>query len=251
MATLTVFPDEDTESTSVDGRVFRGSVNEVWADIHDGAGNGSTDNAASNICIFLDASATTDRWENITRAIFIFDATALGSLDVISSAVLSLKPAASPIDTFTASQDYTIVSANPASSTALANADYDFTDFGTTEFIDARVDVSSVVSGTYEDHTLNASGIANISDTAVSKFGVLMDMDFDNTDGWENNKESGVNFYQADQADTTSDPKLVITYSVTASGPATLKTLDTVALASIKTVNGVAIASVKTIDTAA
>jgi len=75
--------------------------------------------------------------------------------------------------------------------------------------------------------------------------------------GWSANNDLtviGYNYansygrYYDYEGGSANAPKLTITYTASASGPANLKTFDGLAKASVKTINGLAIASVKSVD---
>jgi hypothetical protein len=68
----------------------------------------------------------------------------------------------------------------------------------------------------YNDFTFNATGIGNVSKTGFSKFGVRNpNYDVANTPPtWSSGVTSHMQCYFSDEAGTTSDPKLVVTYSL-------------------------------------
>lgn len=216
MATITtIYPDYDGKAgaATTDGRVYETTV-ATWATIRAAAGDGASPSASSNEGFFMETTAVTDEFKSLGRYIVLFDASVVPTGDTISSAVISIKSATAPTDTFTTSQEYTVASSNPASNTTLAASDFDIADFGTTEFIDTRKDLSTLTAGAYEDHTLNSAGISNISKgSGVSKFAFMLAGDFDNVNLWEANKGAAANFYQAGtSANTSNDPKIVITH---------------------------------------
>jgi len=65
-------------------------------------------------------------------------------------------------------------------------------------------------AGTYNDFTLNANGISNISKTGITYFGARDSLDTANTTPTGNNNW---NFNSSNGAGTTTDPKLVVTYT--------------------------------------
>ena len=77
---------------------------------------------------------------------------------------------------------------------------------------------------TYNDFTLNSSGITGISKTGITKFGLREENDRANTDSATNNNNR-IDFRAADAAGTTSDPKLTGT-----SAAATVAAGGTIAL---------------------
>lgn len=234
MSTLTVYSDAgDPGSTTCDG-VIRYLSSATWAEARDAAsGNDISATATSAILV----QSTWGGVYYVGRGFFLFDASALTAAANISSAVISFAASAAGVTNADTTAAH-IVSCTPASNTTLELADY--SQIGATSF--ASMNLSSWVDtdGTYNDFTLDANGIANISKTGISKFATRNSRDLNDS------AATGINAlqcYYADQTGTTKDPKLVITYSSTA-----IKTFNGIAIASVKTINGVAIASVKTIN---
>lgn len=87
------------------------------------------------------------------------------------------------------------------------------------EFLKADGSLNAVNGGWgggYNNFTLDANGIANVSLTGISKFWTRLNWDTDNSFGgtWSSNKSSYYNSYLADQTGTSNDPKLTITYTL-------------------------------------
>lgn len=211
--TLTVYPDANPESTSVDGWCRFSSVEATWPTLVGGAGSDANDSADPSIVWDTQESPTTDRWGQIVRSFFLFDTSALTASATISNAVLSLR-GTSKADNSAITPDLNIYSSAPASNTALVGGDYD--SIGSTAFSTAITYASYSTTG-YNDFTLNASGISNISKTSISKFGAR-NASYDAANvapTWANNTgQNRLNANFADAAGTTTDPKLVITYTL-------------------------------------
>lgn len=239
MATLTVYP-------SLDGVVQRGSVSETWATIKAGAGNAHDNTVASNDAAYLVANpGVADRWAKISRGIFLFDTSAMGSGATVTAAVMSLY-IYDKNQTATGTSAFDIYASTPASTSALADAD--FTQVGSTSQTGAATTYASVTVGAYWDNTFNATGRGNVSTTGISKFG-CREVNFDvgaGTPTWSADPAlAGISCRQSEYAATTNDPKLVVTY--TPAGPAGVKTINDIAVAPIKTWGGVSLQSIKTI----
>lgn len=208
MATLTVFPDPHTESTSVDGFAHRGDVNETFAALRAGAGTLAVSDGATEYIARLFASTTTDQFKRLTRGVFLFDTSALTADATVSAETLSIYLFA--LTTGLGTTSLQVVASTPASDTDLVAADY--AELGTTSF--ASLAFGSVADAAYNDLTLNASGLAAISKTGITKYGTRTEWDragsFDGS--WSSDANTGVAARFADTADTTSDPKLVLTY---------------------------------------
>ena len=206
--TLTVY---STPGSTVSGQVFRyvPSSPEAFSTIRAGAGNGSAYAGGGNLVAKLWADTSTDDYQMLSRGIFLFDTSALTAEATISAATISLYGALK--DTGLGASEVDVVSSTPASDTAVANGDY--ANLGSTVF--ASLASGSYTTEQYNDFSLNASGIANISKTGNSKFGIRINWDTDNSFGgsWGSNVISGYTFYDGGTAGTGKDPKLVVTYT--------------------------------------
>ena len=85
----------------------------------------------------------------------------------------------------------------------------DYGGFGSTEFATA-IAISTITTG-FENFTLNASGIANINKSGISKFGARS---LDDVDGVAPTGLNYSDFFFADQSGVDSDPKLVAEHDV-------------------------------------
>ena len=206
--TLTVYPAAGANSP-VDGYVARGLVSETFATIHDGAGNSFSD-TSEDLYAYLEASSTSNQYADLERSIICWDTSALGASVEISSAIISLWDRGVK-NIGLGNDNIHICASTPASTSSLAASDY--ANLGTTSF--ASLDVASHTSNAYNDFTLNASGLANISKTGISKFGVRLGWDLNNsfTGVWAANDATFILYGAADIAGTTNDPTLVVTYS--------------------------------------
>lgn len=232
----TFYPDASPETSSVDGYTYK-SGGGTYASVHDASNaDDATDNGTSQ-------TLRNNTSFEVLRMIFVFDTSSIPDTDTIDSAVASFYPSAA--GSSANSESVSLVEATTASNTALAVGDYD--GYGTTKLA-SDITMASWSTGAYKDFTLNGTGIALISKTGTTKLGLRTSGDVSNTAPTGANT-AGV--YFADQTGTTNDPKLVVTHSASASGPANLKTRNTTAKASIKTINSTAIANVKTINTIA
>lgn len=215
-STLTAFPDANPESTTVDGIVAQAfGATLSWANIRTAAGNYSDDTSSSEAIVRIVANTgTSDVWDGNNRAIFLFDTSALTSSASISAATLSLF-GTSKQDGLSITPNYDIYPSTPASNTALVNADY--AQVGTTSQTGSPIAYGSFSTSAYNDSAFNATGLGNISKTGISKFGVR-NASYDAAGvapTWSSTatpSELRINF--ADQAGTTNDPKLVVTYTV-------------------------------------
>lgn len=219
--TSTFYPDPNVESTSVDGLVRGTTVNQTWAAKIAETGSDAFDALTGDASILMTSGGTTNQWNELRRGIFIFDTSAIADTDTIDSGTFSLASAliagATKADNLSITPDTALVSSAPASNTALVAGDFD--SLGTTEFA-TRISYAnwSASDAVYNDFTLNASGLSNISKTGVSKFGVRNgNYDLDAVaPTWSGSVSSFMRHYYADQTGTANDPKLVVVHSAAA-----------------------------------
>lgn len=214
LTTLTVYPDGGNPgTTSMDGTIVKS--NAVWATAHDAA-SGDTATQADTANSHASNSFIAATYL-IRRGFFLFDTSALTSTAIISAAILSFAAQGSVAndDDVTSTN---IVSSTPASSTVLATSD--FSQVGTTVFATKLNSAWNSTNGTYNDFTLDANGIANISKTGISKFATRNSLDVTNVAPGVGNSDS-ISTYMADQTGTATDPKLVITYTLASVSPST------------------------------
>lgn len=212
--TVSVFyPDADPETTSCDGRADTGFGNDLsFSAIRAMAGAGAS--TSGGLGPQLTASSTTDQFEYLSRAFLLFDTSSLPDTDVVSAAVISVQRVDGGGSTGLGDTTSDIVSSTPASDTNIVAADYGqtgSTNFGTGPAISA---MSS--NDTYYDWTLNASGIAAVTTTGVSKFGMRFSWDRAGsfTGSWSNSAVTNFALKSTEQtAGTTEDPKLTVTHA--------------------------------------
>jgi hypothetical protein len=216
MATLTVYPDPHPETTSMSISVGLNSAASAWATLRDATDGGYVDISDYPVKCYM--SATTNKWDEIKRTFLLFDTSALTASATISAATISLKGDGSTTYDQEGTAQLGIVATTPASNTSATTADYD--QFGTTELA-TRVDFGSWSTSAYNDLPLNATGIAAISKTGVSKFGARISWDTDNAEPtWNATKKINTLSWVRPSATSSTDPKLVITYTLPATSNA-------------------------------
>ena len=210
--TLTVYPVAGA-NTPVDGRVGYTTPELTWANIRANAGNFAAVSDVFETVIWLQGGATTNYFGYLLRGIFLFDTSALTANAVISSATISFF-GKDKSDTLGATPTIALLASTPANTNNLVTADN--TAFGTTRLADTDLTYAGFSTTGYNDFTLNAAGLANISKTGISKFGIKEGKyDLDNaTPPWTANLLYHFQVYFADEAGTTNDPKLVVTYTI-------------------------------------
>jgi hypothetical protein len=211
-ATLTVYPDTGTGGTTVDGYLGRNIIaGDTWAAIRDGAGTVANTGSSPEFHAQIKAYTSTDKWESIHRSIFTFDTSPIGSGGTVNSAVFSLKlnSKADPDSWGTA---FNIFSASPSSDNALVFSDYG--QLGTTGYSTAKA-YADMTAGSYNDFTLNATGVAAINKSGITKLGGR-ESNYDATDTtptWASGSNAYFYGYFADSTGTTSDPYLTVDYT--------------------------------------
>lgn len=222
-ATSTFYPDPHVETVSVDGYIQRdgdgGGTGTSWSTHYvnwDGTGGGGAANDSATTMTLAYAHKYTSEF-GIGRGFALFDTSSLTSSASISAAVLSFYTTIASENADDADNFVTIVSASPASNTAIAQTD--FPSAGSTK-LSNDYDVTGMGTAAYKDWTLNASGIATISTTGVSKFATRSGRDLNSTAPTVNNTTHiNVTASSADAAGTTQDPKLVVTYTLSSPNP--------------------------------
>jgi hypothetical protein len=217
-ATLTVYPDPNAEVSTFDGWVeFRSTG--AWTDAVTAADatQVADDSGTTLIVRAGDHTGAAGVGPMIARAWTLFDASSIDDSATVSSAVVSLNTSAKNFNGDNDATDHFAPygGSSPASNTGITNADYDqcqSTAFAT------PIDYTSVAAAnSYTDWTMNATGIAAVSLTGVTK--ICWREGHDATDSaynGTNDSANSISFKSAETADVTSDPKLVITYSAAA-----------------------------------
>jgi len=210
--TLTVYPDADPETNSCDGYAQYSKANQTWATCHDTAGTGINDILANATTPMIQSGSTTGRFNAIRRSFFFFYTAALTSNATISAAVLSIY-GYDKYDPASWAPSFNIYDTTSTSTTGLASADY--LTAGTTAYSTAITYANWSTTG-YNDYTLNATGLAAISKTGLSRF-CHRESTYDVANSaptWSSNKSCYTAVYLADRTATTEDPKLVVTYTL-------------------------------------
>lgn len=215
MPTLTAYPVAGSNSP-VDGETGRadGGVNESFASIRAGAGN-TFSNTTQAPYIQLRASAITDQYNGLYRDHFMFDTSAIAGRTVTSAILyFTVEGKQEGLGYTTPDTDLYLVASTAAATNTLAASDYG--QVGTTSFGQiAQADITAD-NVTYNALTLNASGLAGISTTGITKLALRIGADFNNATApaWSSGDRVFVVVNHADigGADTSKDPKLVVDY---------------------------------------
>lgn len=205
------YSDASPESVSVDGHCgiyYVTSTYSGWA-AHRAAATGDDTSDTSGI-IYMDLTDPNSTKFSIYRGFMLYDTSSLATALSVDSANWVFQYASVQSDTgWTIVDKLYLVSSNPASNTAVVNADFDA--IGGTSF-GVQTTVSAKSINTEYTIALNASGLANINTTGISKFGLRQGNDFENTDpNAGSGKSWRMQIYSADAA--ARDQYLSVTYT--------------------------------------
>jgi len=185
----------------------------AWATVRGAGGNGSNDSAATRP-VFITYSSG-GNWGAFGRLIFVWNTATLPDGDDVNSAVINFTAASGPLFVNDFTDAISLVTSAPASDTGVSNGDYD--SLGTT-VLAPNIAISAITADdvTNTTYTLNAAGLANISKTAASKFGLRTDHDRDDNEPSSpaNGDQTIVYFYQAEETQPGDQrPALVVTHA--------------------------------------
>lgn len=225
----TVYPDPNPESTTVDGRVGRsGGDNNTWATIRSQLGNVADDSGAISDAWTLQAGTNNGTYSDLNfRGIYLFDITAIPDTDTITAATVSFVISSMTTalgGTGSTNSAMVFTSSNPASNTALVNADHQAMETTTEYGRSGSQSTLTADNATYNDITINATGITALqtaqSGSNIYKGGIRSGWDQDNLAPFSNgatwgagNPDSALQVRSADNAGTSQDPKLAVTHS--------------------------------------
>lgn len=202
------YPDPDPETSTVGGDIDKQN-DTSWANTR-GAADGQNAFPSRNPIYARSAYNGSGAPYSINRCFLLFDTSALTSSASISAVSGSLYGSAKTDAENDANAyiSWTGLS-NPASNTNLVVADYD--QYGTTKY-SSDFDITSLSTSAYNDFTFNATGISNISKTSITKLSVQEGHDIDNVA--PDVGDSLFGFISEENAGTSSDPRLSITYTI-------------------------------------
>lgn len=206
--TSTFNPDADTETNTVDGYAARGGVDEIFATIRSGAGTAAVDDSAVTDFGLVWSSTTSSQYQQIRRYFCLFNTASIPDTDDISSAKITLYVTAKS-DSLGGAGAIVVVTTTPASNTAVVAGDYANT--GTTAQGTA-VNISAITTSANNDWTLNATGIASISKTGITKFGTKLESDRSGTaPTWSSNVWDSITGNHAESA--SNKPTLTVEHA--------------------------------------
>jgi hypothetical protein len=216
--TATFYPDPDVEVSSVDGKTEEATDTTTWATMVGAAGDSAVDNGASGNFLAIASTVNANEWDYIDRSDFLFNTgPTLPDGATLISATFSVYGTAKSDEFVPAiAPNINVYASTPASNVALVAGDY--AQVAAVPFCNTPITYAGWDIAGYNNFTLNAAGLAAISKTGVTKFS-LRNANYDVavvTPTWSASHAATLQGYFADQAGTANDPKLVVTYAVTA-----------------------------------
>lgn len=193
-----------TLNPTVDGRASR-SGSESFATKRAGNGDGA-DVIGNSINMPSIDGDSNPNYLFMARGIFIFDTSSILDTETIETAVLRLY-IVSKNDNHNLGVNLTSVTT--ASDITIGNSDYNVANHGSVRFVAADVDLTGISTSAYLELTLNASGIAHINKTGLTKFSLRWGADIDNSAPVYNDGISSLEVQMSENA--TNKPQLVIT----------------------------------------
>jgi len=208
-STLTAYPDPDPETTTVDGEViildFSG-----WASAQAAADGSASDDSSTTMSAI---SRDIGFGAGINRAFALFNTASLTAGATISAAVLSLYATTTANDDNDADDWINILQSSPAANTSLSTADFDQCGAVTSPTEGAtRIDIGSITTSAYNDFTLNATGRGWVNKSGATKLGAREGHDCINS-AIAASASNSVTVATAEAGGTSTDPKLVVTYT--------------------------------------
>ena len=217
LTTSTFKPDADPETNTFDGIVFRAGVDVSLSTLIAGNGTGISDASAAERTAGIRASTTSGQYQNIVRGLFLFNTATLPDTDGIDAGTkIGFYGHASTTNGLSgqasANSVNVLVESTTTSDTGATASDYQA--IGSVDF-GRSAQQDSWNTGSYNDITMNASGRANISKTAISYFGTRYGWDFDDTTTgltWASNATQAT--YAEHAENGSNEPLLTVEHSV-------------------------------------
>jgi hypothetical protein len=217
---LTVKSADGEGSATCDGYVARiVTAGATLTSVRTGNGTSVSNTTTAGVGVRITCHADTDKYYAIRRAGFTFDTAALGAGATVSDATFSIYST----DTYHANT-YDTVDGSINIVHFFPEVDGYFTDpatFATSDYNSWGTTIYStmsyadfVVSNGLKAFSLDAAGIANLNKTGISILGMRVGSDISGTGiTWKTSADVAVGVRWVDYTGTTSDPRMVITYT--------------------------------------
>lgn len=210
--TLTAYPDPNPETTTVDGWCYHNPSTTDWATSHDATASSNAYDSLGAAVISVSRTSGSSILR-FARFFALFSTGAMGSGATVTAAILSIWPTAKSNGDNDGDDWLNVVQSSPASNTAITTADFDQCGAVSNPTEGAtRIDLGSISTGAYCAWTLDATGRGWISATGITRLGLREGHDCLNSPIADNSTNS-IDIIEAENAGTSSDPKLVVTYT--------------------------------------
>lgn len=199
-------------SGALDG-FMKQTTNQPWLTMRNGAGE-YTDTIATTEVIGFETTSTDQQGDLFLVGYFMFDTSGLPDDATIQSAVVGI-PGHALTHTDLGSFSMGIVGFAPATNGTIAAGDYDsrllFPRYAT------DIPVASWGIGSYNNYTLNAAGLANVSKIGWTNIALTTNWDIDNDTSqytWSSSKTSEVVYAASEHGSSpTNGPFIEVTYT--------------------------------------
>jgi hypothetical protein len=209
----TFYPD--TNSAGVDGVVWDAEYPYLgWNGIVTAAGTDFDYTSAISGVVRIRSSTDNTLWQYCYRSIYVIDTSGLPDNATVTDTTFSIR-GQNKDDILASTPTVNIYSSSPTSNTALQASDYGT--LGSTTYCDTPITYAGWNISDYNNFIFNATGIAAISLTGVTKLGARnVNYDVANSSPpWSSSNQSRLSAYYTEQG-TGYKPKLVVTYTLPA-----------------------------------
>jgi len=223
----TFYPDASPETSSVDGYTGNSNVYGSWSGLMAASATLVLDDVTTLVQTIRDGGA--DVYRDFNRPITLFDTSSIGADQTVTAATQELTVSSANAGTSWDGINLNVYGISPASNTAIVTADH-LTISRTPALSagDAWGALRTTGSGAVASFVFNASGLAAIDTTGISKFAIAWEYEeSDTTPAIDMSSTTGPIWHSAEAAGTANDPKLIVTHSAAAadSFPAALMML--------------------------
>jgi len=215
-----IYPSFPVTNTC-DGDIVCTGTGMSWAQLQGGtAGSFSASTSPSGSATLIAIAASADVYApdygDLGRSIFLFDTSIIGAGATVTASTLSIFGQSKARTDVAWSMLLNAYSSNPTSNTVLSGVDNtDYNSLGSTPFCDSPISYAAFNTAAYNDLILNASGLAAINVSGITKLGARDALyDVPNSDPLMGIGQAVIMFsYFSGQTGTANDPKLVVTYT--------------------------------------
>jgi RHS repeat-associated protein len=222
--TSTFYSDPGTGGPTGSAALERGTPisGEPWGALRAGVGTYVSSVESPNNFAGAFSGIEANQWRALDRGVFTFDTSSIPDTDVILSATLSIYGSTKSDEGVAIAPDINVYDATPSTNYGFTAADFGL--IGATALSTAISYAGWSTTG-YNDFALNASGLASISKSGITRLGTRnANYDVANVvPAWSGDTSHFITGYLAQEVGTDRDPKLVVVH---ATAPAPVPTLQ-------------------------